>query len=319
VEQVVFLTYLNRSGSTFLAKLLNEYSDIGVSLEARLPDGIFYGPLKLNKPKDVGGFLDKLYADEKFLAWNISRDVIQEKLSKQQFPIRFNHLLNLLLEEYFKADGANIFVYKCAHYIKYIKIVRSFFPNAKFIFVLRDARAIYNSQKDTLDSIKGKPMVNNPIVVAVKFKRIAKILRKNANCDWLYVIKYENLMGDKDYELNKILDFLGSNRMKKMDNKDYSKRIPNLQKSLHKNIDLPPLVERINAWQDKLSKSEILAIQKIAGDALSKSGYKLVDFGRISFKDRLDYIRLWLRYYLERIFNRIAYAFKRIKIKGLYL
>ena len=316
MEQIVFLTYLNRSGSTFLAKLLNEYSDIGVSLEARLPDGIFYGPLKLKKAQDIEKVLNRLYADEKFLAWNIDRNVLRKKLSNLKFPIKFNQFLNTLLQKYFKKSDAKIFIYKCAHYIRYIETIKKLFPKAKFIFVLRDIRAIYNSQKNTLDSITKRPMVNNPIVVAVKFKRIAKILRKNVNCDWLYVIKYENLMGDKDYELNKILDFLGSNRMKKINNKGYSKRIPNLQKSLHKNIDLPPLVERINAWQDKLSKSEILAIQKIAGDALSKSGYKLVDFGRISFKDRLDYIRLWLHYYLERIFNRIAYVFKRIKIKG---
>jgi hypothetical protein len=44
-RQIVFLTYISRSGSTLLARMLDEYQDIGVTIEAVLPDGIKGGPV----------------------------------------------------------------------------------------------------------------------------------------------------------------------------------------------------------------------------------------------------------------------------------
>ena len=61
MNKIVFLTYISRSGSTYLAKLLDEYNDIGVTIESQIPDGIGWGRCNIKNSDDLEKYLKKLY------------------------------------------------------------------------------------------------------------------------------------------------------------------------------------------------------------------------------------------------------------------
>ncbi|MDY6861610.1 MAG: sulfotransferase [Thermodesulfobacteriota bacterium] len=313
MQQVVFLTYLNRSGSTYLAKLLDEYSDIGVTPEARLPDGIIYSQFSLKASEDIEKILNKLYSDEKFLAWNIDRSVLEKKISTLEFPVAFNQFLGIILKEYFKNTNTKIFIYKSGHYIKHIETIRTLLPDAKFIFILRDIRACYNSQKISMDSRTKKPMETTPFFAAMSFIEVSKILDKYAQAKWMHIVKYEDLIIDENREINKLLSFLETGKRKSEGINNYFNQISKSQRHLHKNLNLEPLKERIDAWRYELSKAEILILQRIAGDILSKYGYMLVSFEKIFIIDRIYCFNYWLRYFFKNLRQKIAIR-KRVEL-----
>ena len=325
-DKLFFLCYLNRSGSTYLAKLLNEYKEIGVTIESSFPDGILRKELIINKEKEISKKIKKLY-NIKFNYWGISKYEIKEViLNKNKYPIYFREFFIDILSLYFNKNkpDAKIFVYKTSwdYLINYEKVL-NYYPNSKFIFIIRDGRAIYNSQKKSLGSNTLKPMSDNPVRTALMFNKIAKKIRDLKDKKWLYIIKYENLILNKEEEIEKLLEFLEV-KDKTKTNSDYYRNIPLSQKHLHYNLNKPPQKDRINGWKNELKKEEIYMFQKVSGKYLSGLGYNLEDIHYNFFKQKLIEFKFLFQYLLYRtkdkfialtkpnyLFNRIWYKIKK--------
>lgn len=329
-EDLAFLSYIDRSGSTYLSKLLNEYRDVGVSIEAVFPDGILGIPVIIKSESQIDKALNKIYSDTKFQSWGIDRKKLTAEIkSLDEYPLGFNKLLPIFLKLYFETAKSNacIHIYKSSFiYLQRIKKVRQMFPESKFIFIIRDGRAIYNSQKKSLDSKKGKPFADNPFRTAKKFTRAEKIVKKYRSEKWFHLVKYEDLITDANTEIDKLLRFLGLSKFKKSDNKDYFKAIPKSQKSLHENLQYGPLRKRINAWKEELNKDEIYIFQNACSKALMNFNYSLEPMNFHVFKKIYIYLKFKLHYVFKRIIDetkvffypnlllrRIWYRFSKIK------
>ena len=98
---IVFLTYSNRVGSTFLARLLSRYDKIGVSLEAFFPDGIVYPMDPIQSETDLDNYLDRLYREPHFKGWQLSRDALKESLINKGYPVTYPNILRSALGLFF--------------------------------------------------------------------------------------------------------------------------------------------------------------------------------------------------------------------------
>lgn len=275
MKQLVFLTYIPRSGSTFLSKLLDEYKEIGVSIEANIPDGFRNGKCFVTNDAELEEYLDRLYNDDKFRFWGIPRKNLKTILRKKEYPLKFNDILPVILSKYFKTEDKKIWILKLGYYINYVNQLKKLFPNSKFIFIIRDPRGIFNSQRTSMLPNKNKPMARNTFHsfrLARKFNKVSLIIEKYLSKDWMYVVQYENLIKDTKNELIKILNFLGVSNIKNK-KRNYFKKIPEAQRNLHKKINSIGLLNNINKWEKSLSNSEIYIIQKISGENMVKYGY----------------------------------------------
>lgn len=290
-----FLTYLSRSGSTFLAGLLDSYADINVTLEAGLPDGTKRDLLEIADPGHVWEALDKLYADDKFRAWNIDRPALARRLQSLDYPVRYPALFHAILDECFQHREGRLRIYKCSYYLEYVDHVRTLFPDAKFIFILRDIRAIYHSQKQAVSSRKGAPMATNPFGFAAKYNRAAALLDQYGNRDWFHLVRYEDLLCKTEAEMESLLRFLGvSSRRGERTAQAYYAAIPDGQKLLHANISAAPQAGRAGAWRAGLTRWELHVLQHSARATLKRYGYDIADEDPLSQRDRLICLAHWL-------------------------
>lgn len=269
--RLVFLTYLSRSGSTFLASELDRFPEVSVSLEARLPDGMLHDHADLERLRSVEALIRTLYEDEKLRAWEIPRERLAERLAGEPLPIPFDRLLPLLLELSPHTGGAPIRVYKAGEHVFHLDRLRRLFPNAGVLFLMRDPRAIYNSQRTNRDSL-GHPMARTPIGAARLFVRACRALEAHADAPWLEIVRYERLLAEPDAVRDQLATFLGLADRTPGDH-GYAGRIPTPQQHLHRNVGGSPRADRIHAWRNELPPAHQYCLEWWAGREMEAHGY----------------------------------------------
>lgn len=270
---LVVLSYLNRSGSTFLARLLSEYEDVAVSLEAQFDDGIVRASRRIANDADLEGVLAELAVDPKFSGWGVDSVALKARLAPAGFPISYPAFLRAALMEAL-GDDARVHLYKNGRYLEQPETFRRQFPDAKMIFVLRDPRAVFASQKRSLDSRTGDPMSSQPAFTARWFRRMVETLDRLPDAPWLCVVRYEDLLSRPDDECGRVLDFLGASRRRRAEGTEYADRIPEAQRHLHEKVGGVADPKRVEAWRTELDAAEIAAIDAVAGPALARVGYE---------------------------------------------
>jgi len=294
--RIAFLCYLNRSGSTLMARLLDESRDVAVSLESGVPDGIIYRGPRLARPEDIEPFLDRAYADEKFLEWGIDRDALRERLQRESpsYAAFLRATLDLALGD----QRAAVHVYKVSRFWERLDRVQAWYPGARVIFVLRDLRGVYASQARSIDSRKGRPMSFSPGLTAWIYRRAVRVLLRNSAAPWLRVIRFENLVADPAAEVEGALRFLGASTIRKDGGSDYFSRIPDRQQHLHSNVGSATIGARTDAWRDSLSQSRIELLERIAGTEMRALGYAVPDRPSPSWRMRIRMLGSWILFWV---------------------
>ena len=257
MRKIIFLDYLSRSGSTLIASSIHRLADVTVTIEPRfLMD---YKPDKLLIRNDKGliEYLNFLYSQKKFLNWGIDRDELFDQFKKNGFPLNFKMVLHTILDLAYPENRQWIFVIKGGEYptLKiehYLKV----FNDLKIIFINRDPRAIYNSQKKSLDSQTGQPLAGNILRFVKDFKIIQQKINDPKYKKHMQVISYEDFLHNEDLVLKEICDFIGVPHFID-DRKQYFLSIPDSQKYLHQNVKSGgKLPEREIAWKQEMSDEE---------------------------------------------------------------
>ncbi|MFW6311714.1 MAG: sulfotransferase [Nanoarchaeota archaeon] len=298
---LVFLCYISRSGSTFLAKELNKYSDIKVSIEGEFFDGYARPFPKINNEADLKQYLDKSYNERpsKLKYWGIDKNELYRNLKQNNYPITYRDVLLQLLDMYFNGIKEDeIVIYKAGSYHKYVnKVIGGFGSDVKFLFINRDPRSIYNSQKKSLGSETNKPFITSIEKFVKTYKEDHEYIQQHSWRNNFYIIKYENLIADKTTTLSNVLKFIGSKGIKGEEN-DYFDKIPEKQKNLHKKLTTNEDKSRIKPWKNESSPKEIFLLQKYLKKYLKVYGYEFESFKLSqSSKFYITFLKSKIRYF----------------------
>ncbi len=218
--------------------------------------------------------MNSIYEDSKFQDWNLEREYIASYFKNKNIVSIREFLVGLFFVYCTKLDSKDyLFGIKKGSYIFYWRSIRALFPEAKFVCLIRDGRAVFNSKKKSIYSKTGEPFEKSPVHAAVKWKNKIHEIRKLEEelPDNTLVVLYEDIMKDYDQMLAKISEFLGASR-----NAQYHMyALPDKYSNLHPHIDSPPKLEHINKWENELCDNEIVAFETIAHQELQKNGYRL--------------------------------------------
>lgn len=310
------LVYDNRSGSTYLSALLDNFEEIGVTLESPILFQVLTGPKAYKSKAALDAALKSIYADWKFADWNIPEQALRDRLA-HHIPLNKGDFLFAILHEYFMRNkpNARCWIYKnSSPYL--IRKFKAAFPHAKVIFIYRDGRAVFCSKSKSFSPNAGDVMERNPVRAArIWSQYINAIDRLQYDVDILNV-KYEELVTRTEDELARIYRFLFGRAPHAsaldINSAGYFSKIPASQMHLHPNVGKKPVISRIDGWQTEISFCDAYLYEKTAYRTLPKMGYPLQYYRQgLSFDRRVKLIVYSMKIYFQtvhRIINRLLYT-----------
>lgn len=304
-KKLIFILYDSRSGSTLLASLLNRYRALDVTLESAFVSRI----MELNNQSilmNSNKLIEYLYEEVQFKELRIDKEELLNDLSSIQPEVTKKKIIQSIIKIYFKnkSKESKYWVIKHPPY-NYIQELSSMFSEVKFVQIIRDGRAVFNS-KIRSKSIEGSYMESNPIMAAIDWRLKIK---KCYLFDNVTTIRYEDLIRDTESCLSNYLDSLkltNYDREQTKDQKDYFITIGNNQKGLHQNVGKLPDVANINKWVKQLSKKEISVYDFVNKKVLINNGYD------VQKKKTLLVLGHFVVYFFELVVEKCINIFRLI-------
>jgi hypothetical protein len=279
--KIILLTYVNRSGSTFLTNILSSSPEImgcpeGDWLVSNLledPGSVYTGPQNLSE----------IFSDDpKMKNWSFQAsdlNFMQDGLLNIEVFIHILESMRLRIKPdadkiIFKAERL-VFLFDRIH------ACQSFRDQFAYLYLVRDVRAVYQSQKSRLNPLSGKPFSRSPGITARYWKKHLAALESSGLYADIYKLKYENLVLDFASETKKLEKYLEL-RPGLLDpvNGDYVNMIPADHIHIHPDVSLQPLDSKVSSWKTLLTKKETGIIEFIARRSLERNGYDPVGAGR---------------------------------------
>jgi hypothetical protein len=303
MTEFAFLTYNNRSGSTFLSNELNKFDDICVCPEAEILIKKFLDdPGKILTGSAIKGLMTSLLNNVKFSSWKIPEDELRGIL-RDEGDISINYFFKILTA--FKKNykpGAKLVIFKGTKLLLMMEKLLNVSPGKfKVVHIYRDGRAVYASQKRSIGSLtkKNKPMSNNVVKTAFLWRRFIDLSNSYIKKypDKFNEVEYENLVRDTETVIPDLIEFFAvENFSLSKNNGSYLEIIPESQKHLHKDINKKADMSKIDNWKNELKNYEIKVFEYMCMDQLRSKNYDLFfDVSDINYADRY-LIYPWLRF-----------------------
>ncbi len=291
-KEIHFIIGAPRSGTTILSKLLNNHPVIHCLPEANFLI-FFLHKFKRKKKfsgKDIDLIFEQIYLyslSHPWIGWefnieDVKKNIITDFAGKQ---ISYIELCKAIYQN-FKVDdidksNATILLDKNPIYTIFAGKLRKTIPAAKFILIIRDYRAHVLSRKQSVDFETPDIAFN-----ALRWKLFNQVGLKfyKQNPKHVLLVKYEELILNKEAELKKICTFLNlsfnsaiSENLTpyKTDTSGYNIP-PQLKTRLDKkysDLNKPVNTSRIDSWKTELTKEEILLCDVICGNFAKQLGY----------------------------------------------
>jgi len=277
VRDPIFIIGTERSGTNLLRLILNSHSNISVPHPPHImkyfhPIEHLYG--NLNIDKNFKKLIDDVcrLVDLHTYPWEIKPN------RKQVFNnVTDKKLLNIYFEinnQYLKYAGKKRWVCKSTFMIDYVADILKHFPDARFIYMVRDGRDV---------AVSSKSSIFNDYHIYYTAKRwsneqqLGLSWMKRLKPEQIMMLKYEDLLNDPVKEVHKICSFLNETYeevMIKYHNSAEAKKSGSLSISWG-NTSKPVMVGNKGKYLYNLSKKEIKIFEAIAFEELKALGYEL--------------------------------------------
>jgi Sulfotransferase family len=278
-----FLVGDSRSGTTFLANLLIHHRAIGLAPESkfmlRLLDS--FETQGIRREKDLETALDMIYRERKFLDYRIEREELRGALVPR-LPLSFAEMSRCILRYYCDRHFPQCQVWglkKGGRYILEASRLLGHFPEARFLHLIRDGRAVFNSKKKAIHSGSGRPLEANCVRAAEVWVSSVKAFEafRERHPEHALEISYESLVTSLDDVLERIFVFLSVDPDPNIATEARGSLDPayvvDRSRHLHGNVSKPPLPDRIASWRSELSDREQRVYEMVAGQVLEEKGY----------------------------------------------
>ena len=278
-DTTIFVIGADRSGTTLLRLMLTSHPAICIP-----PESLFFVQLKqkygnsLNLTNNLEGFLDDLYMNDKFREWKVDRKTLQNNLS-QHMQLHYHEAVSTVYKTYLQQfdPEARIWGDKNPHHIFHLDTILRHFPKSRIIHIFRDIRAVYNSLKSIQKHRLWQNFRVNIFELTKKWSRVVKIISEYETDRRFYSISYENLVTKPKEQLIDICAWLDIDFDKSM----LSYHLKNRKKGLvpanrlkwHEKTLHPVSLDRIHAWQNELTISEVEALELINIENMKQLGY----------------------------------------------
>jgi hypothetical protein len=269
-----FILSAGRSGSTLLRKLLICRTHVNIPPESDdLIPKLIKIYLRYNNQhwEYIVRKCFEIYNQEPSLVyWNtkISEMDIQELISWKKPDQTLDSIIKYFYNQYGKKNNMESCIWgdKTPFLAFRLSWINLLYPSAKFIFIIRDSRAVVNSylKMDTKYNLK---IATNRWLKSIK--EIEKQKNKREKGKVLF-IKYEELVSETEIKIKEVSEFLDlPQRAEPLENIKMGDDVLDH----HKNVRQEVSMEYISNWQRELSQDQVDKINKRTKSAMIKYGY----------------------------------------------
>jgi hypothetical protein len=316
---ILFLTYVNRSGSTYLSNILSSSDDVCVCPEGDLLVRIFLEDpgrkiqLTSRSFEKIAGLFRE---DHKMRSWDLN-ETLHECLENTSTNIEaFAAVLNCYRNAF--KPGAVQVLFKAERLPALMERIRraagDVGQDIRFLSLVRDPRAVIASQKLTRITETGKIMAGNVVVSARKWTvDVRRVMNHQATEDDTMIIKYESLIEETGRNLKRISAFCSVDLTGCLpEHGDLETRLAREERRIHSRIGMPPDPGRIKAWANSLATEDIYLIERLAASVMSDLGYSLFSSG-IRWKLELFRVYSLSLHFVSAMLEKIRFRLKKNK------
>jgi hypothetical protein len=316
-----------RTGTTLLRSLFDAHPNVQVPWECQFILNLYpkYGKLEYWNHETLDQFYSELLEQWQFKSWNIDHEKLKSDLHEYEGEISYASVCQVVYLNhisFYPKETISLIGDKNPGYSIYYDRLKNIFPDAKFIYILRDYRDNFHSIKNVDFEL---PFVS---VVVYKWKHFyKKALRASLKYPGsFYFVRYEDLVSEPVHQLQRICDFLGVPYVPevfdfyKMKSKAEETYPVVILKKHHKSLFNPVNTSRIGLWKTSMTERQVRIADLVAGKYGGQAGYekKYRDFGltvRLLALPGVCYARFL--YVMTGIFDKTPYRFRqKILSKG---
>lgn len=316
-----------RTGTTLLQSLLDAHPEVIIPWECQFVLNLYpaYGKINDWTAADLQHFYDDLLTQWQFSSWNIDTEDLRKNLLSCTGSYKYRDICEVVYLQYrslFPKTQIRLIGDKNHGYTIYTERLLKIYPEARFIYILRDYR-------DNFDSVK-RVDFEVPIVSLVVYKwkffykKALEASRKHPQS--FYFLRYEDLVSAPEKYFREVSDFLGIDynpgvfdfyKMKSRATETYPSEV--IEKH-HKSLFNPINTSRLGLWKKSMNETQVRIADQVAGKYAAMAGYER----------RYEDFSLWVSllampgvfyartiYFFTRIFDRFPYRLReKILSKG---
>ncbi len=311
----IFIIGTERSGTNLIRLILNSHPNIAIPHPPHILKNFSkLEPLYSDLKKDIN--YKRLIKDVIKMVdlhpypWEIKID--KDKIFNSAKERNLINIFFAIYDQYLESTNKKRWGCKSTFMINHVALIRYYYPQAKFIYMVRDGRDVAVSAK--------KSIFNHYSVyyVAKLWKEEQQIgiywLNKISMNDIL-LVRYEDLLNDSEKSVKSVCYFLNEPYEKNMLNffkTDEAKKSSSIS-AAWKNTASPIMKNNSAKFKTELTEDEIDLFETIAGPELDYFSYKLTKPFYISEQSRARGVKFKIAYLLEEIFLML-----KVQIKYLF-
>ena len=272
--KTLFIVGCPRSGTTLLQEMLNAHHEIVLGPELFFIRMLYlnrkkFGDLSIRENRGLVG--ETIISLNNFTEFGFDQKDFMDWI--QNNNVDYGDIYRKILEQLDKKNKVKYIGEKTPNNALYIKKIINLIPDAQFIYIIRDPRAVVSSWSKvpwSTGTIVGDATIWNRYIKA--YHRLPDDIKTK-----IYLVRFEDLVNDTVRELKKITGFLGIQYTDSMlsyyNNKKMS--FSSSEEPWKKNVKEPIKKERINIWKEQLSKADIIRVEGVCRKFMKIYNYNL--------------------------------------------
>lgn len=257
-----FIVGCGRSGTTLLRTMLHRHSQVAIPVESLFIIDYF----RAMNHAPVERFRRLILREHEFSEWHLS---LTEQDLAHCNSVR--ELIDEVHQRFAARKGATRWGQKTPRFIRYGELLKSVYPEARFIHILRDPRAVVNSL------IRSNVHRSNAYYAARRWlqdTRAGLALEERYPEDVMR-LPYEMLVSEPEPALRRVCEFLDLPFEPQMLEyyKEKEEAYSGYHEAIHARLQEPPRKERIDAWRGHLSAEEVALVEQVCMPLMAELGY----------------------------------------------
>lgn len=270
----IFTFGFERSGTTLLSMLLGAHPDLAVPFS---PTGLWYRYFRklddygdLHSSADRDSLIKDILQEERIQIWDATLTL--EDISRRASDCEYRTVVSAFHQVYADYHDKGFWALHDIATLYEMHIANQWFPDARFIHIVRDVRDVALSHKSY------RYGSSSSCEVAFAWREAVKtnlMMGRIIGPDRYLMVRFEDLIEAPEQTLESVCDFLGIGFDVSMLDyaEDVNRKVPSSKRSLWPALGGRLDRSKIGRWRKELRTYEVAAIHEIASDVMVECGY----------------------------------------------